>query len=221
MKQVSLFLALLFLLSPLTAVSAASEEKLVALTFDDGPHPKNTEKLLGLLDEFEISATFFVIGQNIEYFPKVFEKLADSRHEIGNHTYSHPKLIKESPEGLAEELARCEQAIARYGREKCTLFRPPEGVRNAVVASVTKEKGYRSVYWNLDTLDWTGRSADAIVQTITSGVKNGSIILCHDYIVGGGHTVEALARVIPKLLKEGYRFVTVSELLTLTTARSA
>ncbi|MBQ7364043.1 MAG: polysaccharide deacetylase family protein [Clostridia bacterium] len=191
----------------------ATNEKQIALTFDDGPHPENTDRILALLARYGITATFFVIGQNIEYFPEAFLHLQEAGVELGNHTYSHPKLYQKNAVMLAEELRLCEEAMMQRGAEKPVLFRPPEGVRNAVVSAVSKERGYETVYWNLDTLDWTGASAKSIETAILSGVKDGSIILCHDYIVGGGHTVEALETVIPRLLSEGYRFVTVSELL--------
>ena len=191
----------------------AEGKKRIALTFDDGPHPTHTEAILSLLDEYGITATFFVIGENISYFPDAFDKLVAADVEIGNHTYTHPKLNEQKEGELSDEIARCEEAIVARGGKHTSLFRPPEGVRNAVVTSVCRKAGYRTVYWNLDTLDWTGASALSIERAILSGVKNGSIILCHDYIASGGHTVEAMRRVIPRLLDQGYEFVTVSELL--------
>lgn len=194
----------------------AEEKKRIALTFDDGPHPENTVALLGLLREYGVTATFFVIGENIRYFPEAFEELIRSGVEIGNHTDTHPKLAGQGAGLLSDEIARCESEIVLRGGKRPTLFRPPEGVRNAVVTGVCREAGYRTVYWTLDTLDWTGASAASIERAIVSGVRNGSIILCHDYIVGGGHTVEAMRSVIERLLSEGYEFVTVSELLGIT-----
>ncbi len=208
----SVILALLFL-TMLSPSVKAEEKKRIALTFDDGPHPTNTAALLSLLNDYKITATFFVIGENIAYFPDVFEQLVASGVEIGNHTYTHPKLAGQEASVLSDEIARCENEIISRGGKRSTLFRPPEGVRNAVVTGVCREAGYRTVYWTLDTLDWTGASSASIERAILSGVKNGSIILCHDYIVGGGHTVEAMREVIPRLLEEGYEFVTVSELL--------
>ena len=217
MRFFSLLLVFLILL-PLTVAAAPSgaEEKKIALTFDDGPHPENTDRIIALLDRFGITATFFVIGENIEYFPDAFKRLTDAGVEIGNHTYSHPKLQSETASSLSEELKRCEEVILQNGGSKPTLFRPPEGVKNQTVTTVSEKAGYQTVYWNLDTLDWTGAPSEKIERAITENVKNGSIILCHDYIVGGGHTVEALTRVIPRLLAEGYTFVTVSELLGVT-----
>jgi len=215
-KRVFSFLLVLSLALTLTPPIRAEGKKRIALTFDDGPHPTNTEALLSLLAEYNITATFFVIGENIVYFPEVFQKLLASGVEIGNHTYSHPKLKEQKAGELSDEIARCENEIVSRGGKRPTLFRPPEGVRSAVVTGVCREAGYRTVYWTLDTLDWTGASAASIEQAILSGVKDGSIILCHDYIVGGGHTVEAMRSVIRRLIEEGYEFVTVSELLGIT-----
>lgn len=213
MKRILPIFLVAVLLVTLAPSSAASEKKRIALTFDDGPHPENTDAILSLLDEYHIPATFFVIGENIAYFPEVFGRLAASGHEIGNHTYTHPKLKEQSAPALHDEILRCENEILSHGGKKPTLFRPPEGVKNEIVTGVSRKAGYRTVYWTLDTRDWTGASAASIERAILSGVKRDSIILCHDYIVGGGHTVEALGRVIPKLLSEGYEFVSVSELL--------
>ena len=213
MKRLAVsFLAAVLVLSAMPSAHAA-ESKRIALTFDDGPHPENTEAILSLLSEYHITATFFVIGENIAYFPEVFARLVASDVEIGNHTYTHPKLKAQSAPALTDEIRRCENEIVSRGGRRPTLFRPPEGVKNAVVTGVCKEEGYRTVYWTLDTRDWTGASAASIERAILDNVKAGSIILCHDYIVGGGHTVEAMRRVIPKLLSQGYEFVAVSELL--------
>lgn len=205
-----LFVSLLLSLLP---PARAEGKKQIALTFDDGPHPVYTDELLSLLSEYSITATFFVIGENIAYFPEVFLRLVASGVEIGNHTATHPKLSGQTADALSNEIALCEKEIVSHGGKKPTLFRPPEGVRSALVSSVSAAAGYRTVYWTLDTLDWTGASAAAIERAILNGVKDKSIILCHDYIVGSGHTVEAMRSVIAKLLADGYEFVTVSELL--------
>ena len=214
-RALSLILAILFLFSlSVYATPVANDKKLIALTFDDGPHPENTDRILSLLSRYGITATFFVIGENIEYFPEVFSRLVTSGVEIGNHTYSHPKLYQKSAALLGEELRHCEEVILSHGGKAPSLFRPPEGVKSAAVTKASSQAGYQTVYWNLDTLDWTGASAQRIEETIEKNVKHKSVILCHDYIVGGGHTVEALERVIPRLLEQGYAFVTVSELLS-------
>lgn len=213
MRRVFALLLAVSLVLALSPPIKAEGKRRIALTFDDGPHPTNTEGILSLLEEYGITATFFVIGENIAYFPTVFQRLVASGVEIGNHTYTHPKLKDQKAEALSDEIVRCEEAIVKSGGKRPTLFRPPEGVRNAVVTGVCQKAGYRTVYWTLDTLDWTGASAASIERAILSGVKDGSIILCHDYIVGGGHTVEAMRSVIPRLIEEGYEFVTVSKLL--------
>ena len=192
---------------------AVKETKRVALTFDDGPHPHDTDRILTLLSLYGIKATFFVIGENAERYPEPLLRAVAEGHEIGNHTYSHPKLKDQSRESFLCELTRAEEVIRSLTGVTTTLFRPPEGYRQGVVSTVSRERGYEMVLWSVDTLDWTGASADSIESAITGGIKDGSIILCHDYISPKGHTYEALEKLIPRLIDEGYEFVTVSELL--------
>ncbi len=193
--------------------SFAEQEKLIALTFDDGPHRTMTDDILEVLARYDVKATFFVIGRNALEYPDVLRRVAAAGHEIGNHTHTHPKLREQNAESFAEELTEAEKAIGETIGISPTLFRPPEGFLEGVIETVAKEHGYRTVLWSVDTLDWTDAPATDIERRIMQGVKDGGIILCHDYIVGKGHTAEALNRVIPRLLEEGYRFVCVSELL--------
>lgn len=200
------------------AVLADTEEtsespKRIALTFDDGPHPQETDAILDLLERYGIPATFFVVGKNAELYPAPLKRAVSLGHEIGNHTFSHPKLRGKSAASLTEELEHTENIIRSLTNIRPLVFRPPEGFRDSVVRTVSDEQGYQLVYWTVDTLDWTSASASSIEKAILKNVKNGSIILCHDYISGKSHTVEALERVIPRLLEEGYVFVTVSTLL--------
>lgn len=192
---------------------AGKAPKRIALTFDDGPHPAYTDAILALLDKYCIHATFFVIGQNVGYYPDVLKRVAEGGHEIGNHTFTHPHLAKTNESTLADELARTSGAVERICGQRPTLFRPPEGVRNKAVASAAKRGGYTLVLWNIDTRDWTSASAEHIAGEILNNARNGSIVLCHDYVGGVSHTAQGLAKAIPLLLEQGYEFVTVSELL--------
>ena len=192
---------------------AQTPHKRIALTFDDGPHSSYTADILALLREYQIKATFFVIGQNADRHPELLCQEVKEGHEIGNHTYSHPKLKEQNAESFSIELEKAQTAIKRISGVDALLFRPPEGFCEGVISTVAKEKGYQMVLWSVDTEDWRGRSADAIEDSIMDHVKDGSIILCHDYVVGQSHTAEALRRVIPQLLEAGYEFVTVSDLV--------
>lgn len=208
-----LILSLVLLVGTGCSVFAAVPPKRIALTFDDGPHVKYTAEILSILKEYGIKATFFVVGQNAEQYPSLVKQASEEEHEIGNHTYSHPKLKEQNAESFSYELEKTKTVIENITGVSPILFRPPEGFREGVIKTVAKEQGYQMILWSVDTEDWRGLSATRIEDAIMKDVKDGSIILCHDYVAGQSHTPEALRRVIPVLLEEGYEFVTVSELV--------
>ncbi len=189
------------------------EEKYISLTFDDGPHPKYTDQILALLEQYGIKATFFMIGSNVASYPEVAKRVQEKGHEIGAHTYSHPHMKKISLHALAEELTKSEKVFAEYGLPKPALFRPPEGFRSPEQVRLLEERGYRVVIWSLDTKDWQGRPSSHMVSQATSYVQGGDVLLFHDYISGQNTTITAIEELIPKLLADGYHFVTVSELI--------
>ncbi len=191
----------------------STEEKLIALTFDDGPHKKYTAEILDILDEYSIKATFFVVGVCAEKYPEIIAREIASGHEIGNHTYSHIHLRNANGAQIAGEIDKTEQLLFENNGYSTTLFRPPEGVCNDTVRAVAKDMNYSLVLWTVDTKDWVPSSCDSIVNSIMKNVSGGEIILMHDYIVGKSNTPDALRIIIPRLLEDGYRFVTVSELL--------
>lgn len=188
-------------------------EKKVALTFDDGPHPIYTSKIIELLEVYDITATFFVIGQNIANYPDAFKKLVESGCEIGNHTYHHKNLSDMSESDIRQELEMTEAAISSFSNIKPTLIRPPEGSFGKQLESVCIEKKYDVILWSIDTRDWEYASADQISATVLKNIQNGDIILMHDYVSHGAHTYEALKIIIPLLISKGYSFVSVSDLL--------
>lgn len=188
-----------------------NDEKKIALTFDDGPHPKYTEKILQVLDKYGIKATFFAIGENITYYPEAFQKIKEAGHEIGNHTFSHPHLQQKDPTTLEQEIEKAEEMMSFSNENK--LFRPPEGVCSDTVCRVASQMGYTIILWTVDTRDWSHPAPDAIIQNVKTNVKSGDIILFHDYIAAPSPTPEALDKLIPLLLAKGFRFVTVSELI--------
>ena len=189
------------------------DEKLIALTFDDGPHKKYTSEILDILDEYSIKATFFVVGVCAEKYPEIIAREIASGHEIGNHTYSHLHLRNANISEIAGEIDKTEQLLMENNGYSTTLFRPPEGVCNDTVRAVAKNMNYSLVLWTVDTRDWVPSSCESIVNSVLSSVDGGEIILMHDYVVGKSNTPDALRIIIPKLIEEGYRFVTVSELL--------
>lgn len=183
----------------------------IALTFDDGPHPYQTDKILALLGKYDIKATFFVVGENVSYYTDVFRREVDAGHEIGNHTYHHTVLASCTEHQIKEELETTARLIEEITGKKPTLFRPPEG--NCQSIEQAKESGYTVVLWSVDTRDWAKTPAEEIVKNAENSVKNGSILLFHDYTSKNAHTLEALEMLIPRLIEKGYEFVTVSELL--------
>ena len=186
----------------------------IALTFDDGPHPRYTPEILEILDEYGVHATFFFVGENVTYYPDVARRVAQGGHEIGNHTYHHVSPGKNIDiKTLQEELSHCEQIIQQMTDTSPKLFRPPQGNWNDALYGLAREKDYEIVLWNIDTLDWAHRSCEQITSHVLERVQSGDIILMHDYQSDGCSTVEALRTIIHTLIERGFHFVTVSELL--------
>lgn len=187
--------------------------KLVALTFDDGPHPRYTEKILAILAKYSIPATFFFIGSNVEYFPEVARKVAAAGHEIGNHTQNHPHLQKIDDARLLKEIQSAQEVIRRTTGVVPVLFRAPEGRLTRQRKEMIRNAGLRAIFWSVDTLDWKGTASEAIAAGVMHNVHGGDIILCHDYVGKSSTTLAALEKFIPALLEQGYEFVTVSQLI--------
>lgn len=190
-----------------------TEEKWIALTFDDGPHPTHTPEILDLLSEYGIHATFFVVGSNVELCPEITRRTLDEGHELGNHTYSHANLTRKTERQREDEIERTEVVLDELYSYETTLLRPPGGCINPTVTKNLASLGCTVVLWSVDPRDWAHTKTDKIVENVRCNVRPGDILLFHDYISGETHTVEALRILIPELLRDGYRFVTVSELL--------
>ena len=191
----------------------ASAGKKVAITFDDGPHPIYTKRILDILEKYGARATFFVIGRNIENYPEAFEELAKSDNEIGNHTYNHKRLGGLGRTRLESEIIMTERLIESYSNRHSSVLRPPEGDFGELLNEISLEEGYDIVLWSIDTLDWAHTPAQKMADTVLGSVGDGDIILMHDYTSHGAHTCEALEIIIPRLIEMGYELVTVSELI--------
>lgn len=217
-----LFLSFLNILGKIIFPTPAAEEKTVkmvsdnvlaqkqiALTFDDGPG-SDTEEILRILRVYQVKATFFVIGLQVEKYQELLSKIAAEGHVIGNHTLSHKDLSSLSDKHLIEQQIReNERLIMQETGEARKIIRPPGGAHNALTDQVIKELGYKMVLWNIDSRDWANLNADTIVKKVKAQVKNGGVILLHD---GGGNraaTIEALPEIIEYLRMEGYEFVTL------------
>lgn len=221
-KTLSIFLCFIFLLFPFS-VSAQNELHVIregdrssmkiALTFDDGPHPYRTNEVLDLLERYHIRATFFVVGENVSYYPEPFKRTISLGHEIGNHTYHHKTLSGTHEETIMEEIRKTDEIIFKTAGYRPKLFRPPEGAYGECALKAAQSMDLRMILWTVDTRDWERPSAQTIVERVMTNVKGGSILLFHDYMHKNAHTLEALEIIIPKLLEKGFEFVTVSELI--------
>lgn len=188
-----------------------TSQKLIALTFDDGPLSLTTPDILATLRQKNVRATFFVVGERVEKFPTLLQQEVADGHEIGTHTYSHPELYRLPAHRVKEELAAAEATITLYA-PKPTLFRPPMGKYSPAVLTLAREYGYTIILWTIDTDDWQPHAPSDIKKVVLKRIKPGSIILLHDGIYPSG-TPQALGEIIDCLREQGYEFVTISELL--------
>ncbi len=218
----SVFLAALILTVGISAENAhkvyrrcTNDNMEIALTFDDGPHPRLTPEILDILNEYGVSATFFVVGENVANYPDAAMRIAKEGHEIGNHTYTHRHIQNMNKEQLACEIESCERQIIELTDEeyRTKIFRPPQGKVDSAVKELGEDMGYSVILWSIDTKDWAHTPVSKIVDNILCNVKSGDIILMHDYIGTNSPTPQVLRTIIPKLLEKGYKFVTVSELI--------
>ncbi|RME70602.1 MAG: polysaccharide deacetylase family protein [Chloroflexi bacterium] len=207
-----------------TIVGVHTSQKLIALTFDDGPHPAFTPRLLELLAQYRARATFFMVGQHVEQWPNLARQVVQAGHEAGNHTFTHSRLVGRTPWAVAGELLRCKRAIRRATGVSPRLMRPPEGKQDVIAFLTARLLGYRVVHWSASAFDWRGDPAEVVTRRVLSGVGRGAIVLMHDGVTPspGRQTVvspdrtptlKALPGVLGRIREKGYRFVTVSELL--------
>lgn len=199
--------------------SGRTNEKKVALTFDDGPDEIYTPQILDVLKEKKVRATFFVIGKRAEKYSDVMNRIVSENHLAGNHTWNHPNIMKLPLDKTKEEILKTEQLLkSQYNvsDDKLKIFRSPYGSLDPERVEFIGKMGYKIISWNVDSLDWKGLSAAEVKTNILENVTKGSIILQHS---AGGEgedlsgTVKALPEIIEVLKKEGYKFVTIDEIL--------
>lgn len=193
--------------------SGSGNDLRVALTFDDGPHPYRTARILDILKSESAKATFFVVGENVQYYPDMFDRIVAEGHEIGNHTNHHTFLAGLDKDEVSRAIDGCDDEIYHHDEYSTRLLRPPGGNYDTTVLQFCALRDYTVVLWSIDTRDWAGTSAAEIEKNVLENVKDGDIILMHDYVSRRAHTEEALRNILPKLKERGYRFVTVSELI--------
>jgi peptidoglycan/xylan/chitin deacetylase (PgdA/CDA1 family) len=191
---------------------AGGRRKVVALTFDDGP-AKDTPAILSILKQYDVPATFFVVGQAVKEYPGMVAQEIAQGHQIGVHTWSHPDLTKLPAAKQQQEIVDTQNAIISDSGVASRLFRAPYGAVDPSVIATAEKNKLLSVLWEGDTNDWQRPDVNTIVQRVVSEVTPGSIILMHD---GGGdraNTVAALPTIIKELKKQGYGFATVGDLV--------
>jgi len=192
--------------TPVQANTIDPAKPMVAVTFDDGPKPATTNRILDTLEFYNACATFFVLGSLAEGNAGVLLKMKELGCQIGNHTYDHPQLTKLSSQKISSQLGRTSEIIANITGANPTAIRPPYGAYNKTVSSVA---GAPLILWSIDTLDWKSRNANSVIDAVMSKVKDGDIILMHDIY---NSTATAAETIIPALIQRGFQLVTVDEL---------
>lgn len=207
--SILLALALFFGISPKVR---AVEPKYLALTFDDGPSGRYTERLLQGLEERNARATFFLCGYRLELYPEYPKKILSGGHEIGLHGYSHDPMNKMSPEALDQELEKTDKLLYEATGRHFSLLRPPGGQSTLAVEAAAAQRNLSLILWSIDPKDWATNDRTVIEQRVLSKVSDGDIILLHDM---SDSSVDAALSLVTKLQAEGYQFLTVSQLAAL------
>lgn len=182
----------------------------LALTFDDGPHPDYTPKLLAILNQCNVNATFFLVGEKAERYPELVRAEATAGHSIGNHTYHHVSLIKIPEEDVAIEIKSCGEVLRGITGKPPRWFRPPGGDYDQHVAEVSEALGYTMVLWTDDPGDYASPGQRVVLSRTLDTVSNGGILLLHD---GIQETLDVLPQILQALQKQGYEFITIDVMM--------
>ncbi|MEH2240931.1 polysaccharide deacetylase family protein [Nostoc sp.] len=188
------------------------DQKVIALTFDDGPWPESTAQVLDILKQNQIKGTFFLIGQNVKNYPGLVKREIAEGHVIGNHTWHHWYQFL-NPQAAAYEIDHTADLIYQVTGIKTNLFRPPGGIMHNGVAAYARNSKYAIILWSTDSVDYSRPAVPKLIKNVFRNAKPGGIVLMHD---GGGNrskTVQALPEIIANFRKQGYSFVTIPELL--------
>jgi len=186
------------------------DEKVCAISFDAAWGNEDTEELIAILKNYNVPATFFVVGEWVDKFPESVKALNDAGHDIMNHSDTHPHMTQISKEKMIKEVTECDSKIEKITGKKPNLFRPPYGDYNDSVVTTMHETGHYTIQWDVDSLDWKDLSASEIYNRVTSRVQNGSIILFHN---AAKHTPEALPMILEKLKEDGFKIVKINDLI--------
>jgi peptidoglycan/xylan/chitin deacetylase (PgdA/CDA1 family) len=198
---------------PATYAQVRVDQPFIAMTFDDGPSSANTPRLLEILKQRNIKATFFLIGENAASNPDLVRQILADGHEIGNHSWTHPQLSKLSDDRVTAEISKTQDTIKEASGFTPTLLRPPYGAITARQREwIESQFGLNIILWSVDPFDWKRPGASVITQRILSQVRPGAIILSHDI---HKQTVDAMPTTLDSLIAKGYKFVTVTQLIAM------
>ena len=173
----------------------------LALTFDDGPSPGVTERVLAELSKRNLHATFFLIGSKVDAYPDLARRLVDEGHDVANHSYTHPRLAGMSDAAVEQQLARTQEAIARATGVTPVWFRPPYGAFRREQGTIASKMGLGVAYWSVDPKDWSQPGSSAITQRVLSASQPGSIILLHDL---HSQTADAVPAIFDGLIERAF-----------------
>lgn len=190
--------------------SVQTDEKKVAITFDASWGEDKTDKIIEVLDKYNVKATFFVVGAWVDQHPDKLKELYEKGHEIGNHSNMHPIMTKSSKEKIINDICIADAKIMKITGEKPKLFRFPDGAYNDASITAVESTNHTCVQWDVDSIDWKAEGADIEYRRIVDKTKPGSILLFHN---DGKYTPENLPKIIEKLEADGYKFVKISELI--------
>lgn len=192
-----------------------TEKKVVALTFDDAPSPQ-TDAILKILSDKNIKATFYVIGQNAKEYPNELKKIVEQGNELGNHTYSHQRMVLKSPSFVEKEIESTNQLIRDAGYKDEITFRPPNGKKLLILPWYLNKNNVKTIMWSIEPDTYYSGNAEAITNYVSEKVEPGSIILMHPFCSTSCEADRlALPKIIDNLKAQGYEFVTVSQLLNI------
>ncbi|WP_245632823.1 polysaccharide deacetylase family protein [Alicyclobacillus kakegawensis] len=200
----------------LVLLNGPDQRRTVALTFDDGPDDKWTPRILSVLSDLRVKATFCCVGQRVKDHPDVLKRIVRAGHVVANHSYHHPNLTKLPKERIRTEITTTNEAIMRTVNLSPRFVRPPYGAINRTVIDVIQELDMKLLFWNVDSLDWSGLTSAQVASNVLSHITPEAIVLMHS---AGGRgeslqgTVDALPHIVQVLRREGYTFSTISELL--------
>ena len=190
--------------------SVDTDEKKIAISFDTAWGADKTEKIVEILEEYNVGATFFMVGFWVEDYPEMVKLIDDKGIEIGTHSNTHPDFVNLSTEQMKLELTTSIDSIKKITGKEVKLFRAPYGSYNNAMLNLTNSMGLKTIQWDVDTLDWKGYSGVEITERVMSRVKNGSIILCHN---NADHIIDALPLMLERLHNAGYKVVSVGDLI--------